>query len=258
MDRPAPQHAGDERLIIGRPDAVERLDEATTALEALREVFALAEPLAEVLQRVADSAVQAFHDADGVTITVVGDDGVRTEAATDAGLTEVDEVQYAAERGPCLQAVHARAAVRAVVGEHEETWPEFEAAAHLLGIRAYLAVPMLVTSTDGDRLLGSLNVYSGTAEAFDPFDESVMRLFTTAAGAAITNAQLWQETRTRVTQLETALFSRAEIDQAKGVLMALHGCTADEAFAMLVQRSQVENVKLREVVQTMLASFRKL
>lgn len=126
-----------------------------------------------------------------------------------------------------------------------------------LGICAYLSVPLLVTSADGDKLVGSLNLYSVTGTAFDPFDESLMRLFTTAVCTAITSSQLWQNTRNRVTQLETALHSRAEIDRAKGMLMAVHGCSADEAFAMLVERSQAQNIKLREVVRSMLASVRK-
>ncbi|MEU7478215.1 ANTAR domain-containing protein [Lentzea sp. NPDC042327] len=259
MGRPEEPGAGGEQesLLVGRPGTLERLDEATVALEALRDVFALAEPLGAVLDRVAHSAVQAFHDADGVTITVVTDSGSHTEAATDEHLAEIDQAQYAAGRGPCLQAAHARETVRAVVGEHEQVWPEFEEAAHRLGISAHLAVPMLVTSTNGDELLGSLNIYSATASAFDPFDEGVVRLFTTAACAAITNARLWHDTRSRVTQLETALFSRAEIDQAKGMLMALHGCSADEAFALLVKRSQEQNTKLREVVHELLSSVRK-
>lgn len=240
-----------------RPDPLERIDEAAGALEALRGVFDQAEPLEDVLKRVADSAEQAVTDADGVTITIMSDAGARTAAATEDRLARLDLVQYDADRGPCLEAATARHAVRAVVGQNEHRWPEFEAAARELGISAYLAVPMLVTTTDSDKLVGSLNIYSVTVSAFDPFDEGVMRLFTTAASAAITNADLWQDTRNRVTQLETAMYSRAEIDQAKGMLMALHGCDADEAFLMLVQRSQNQNVKLREVVRDILASVRK-
>jgi hypothetical protein len=41
--------------------------------------------------------------------------------------------------------------------------------------------------------------------------------------------------------------SRGPIEQAKGVLMAAYGITADEAFARLVRRSQDTNIKLREV-----------
>ena len=57
-------------------------------------------------------------------------------------------------------------------------------------------------------------------------------------------------------QLERALDSRAVIDQAKGVLMAVHGVDADAAFAMLVDRSQRTNTKLRAVAEDLLASVR--
>jgi AmiR/NasT family two-component response regulator len=50
-----------------------------------------------------------------------------------------------------------------------------------------------------------------------------------------------------VHHLERALSSRAVIEQAKGIVMAHHGGTADEAFARLVAYSSRRNVKLREL-----------
>jgi AmiR/NasT family two-component response regulator len=50
-----------------------------------------------------------------------------------------------------------------------------------------------------------------------------------------------------VIQLETALVSRSEIDQAKGALRARTGCTADQAFATLVDQSERRNIKLRDL-----------
>lgn len=44
-----------------------------------------------------------------------------------------------------------------------------------------------------------LNIHSYTAFAFDPFDEGLMRLYTVAAGQAITNARRWQHCRETVT-----------------------------------------------------------
>jgi AmiR/NasT family two-component response regulator len=43
--------------------------------------------------------------------------------------------------------------------------------------------------------------------------------------------------------------SRAVIEQAKGILMALHGLDADAAFDMLTQQSQRSHRKLRDVAQ---------
>ena len=53
--------------------------------------------------------------------------------------------------------------------------------------------------------------------------------------------------RETVAQLERALVSRTDIDQAKGALRALNGGSAEDAFASLVERSQRENIKLRDV-----------
>ncbi len=238
-----------------RPDPLERVDEATAALVALQDNLSAEEPLDQVLQRLAETAKMAVQDADAVTVSVRPEQP-RTAAATDKALVDVDEEQYDADRGPCLEAARSLKAVRAVVGENVGVWPEFEARASRHGVRAYLSLPVVLAASDDDddEHVASLNIYSYTAAAFDPFDESLMRLFTTAASGAISNASRWQRSREQVGHLEAALVSRAAIDQAKGVLMAVHSCSADDAFAMLVQRSQHENRKLRDVARALLDS----
>jgi len=57
-------------------------------------------------------------------------------------------------------------------------------------------------------------------------------------------------------QLRAALISRPEIEQAKGVLMAVHSCDADAAFAMLVHESQTTNRKLHDVAIELLDRLR--
>jgi AmiR/NasT family two-component response regulator len=47
--------------------------------------------------------------------------------------------------------------------------------------------------------------------------------------------------------LEAALAHRAEIEQAKGIIIGATGASPDAAFEVLVQQSQHENRKLREV-----------
>jgi AmiR/NasT family two-component response regulator len=77
-------------------------------------------------------------------------------------------------------------------------------------------------------------------------------MYSVAAGQAISNSSRWQKARETVTQLETALVSRSDIDMAKGALIALHGCDPREAFDRLVGESQRRNIKLRDVVREML------
>jgi hypothetical protein len=52
-----------------------------------------------------------------------------------------------------------------------------------------------------------------------------------------------------VEHLRIAVETRDVIGQAKGILMERHKITADEAFAMLRQRSQALNVKLASIAE---------
>jgi hypothetical protein len=56
-----------------------------------------------------------------------------------------------------------------------------------------------------------------------------------------------------VEQLRQAIASRPVIDQARGILMATHGCSSDEAWHILREASQLSNTKLREVAAAVTA-----
>jgi transcriptional regulator with GAF, ATPase, and Fis domain len=240
-----------------RRHPLERLDATVEAIHRLREISASEEPLGDVLGRVAATAAHAIPDADAATVTVLTGGKPQTLAWTDKRLVRIEEQQYAADRGPGLDAARSHRPVRAVVGDRREEWPEFASAAERAGIHAYLSAPLLVDGPDGtEELVGSLNVYSLSAEAFDPFDEGLLRLYTAVAAWAIHNSRLWQQSREKIVQLETALTSRADIDQAMGIVMALHGCTADEAFARLAEQSQRSNTPVRTLARDLLLRVR--
>lgn len=223
------------------------------AIEGLRDVFAAEEPLEAIATRVAQTAVAAIPHADIVSITVLSWPEAGTAAYTDDTALELDHKQYASGRGPCLEAAAQRTPLRAVMSEERDRWPEFVEAALEVGVQASLSVPLMISSTkDEQDLVGSLNIYSHAAAAFDQFDAELMRLYSVAAGQAISNNTRWQKARETVGQLESALVSRSDIDMAKGALIALHGCSPDEAFAKLVEESQRLNIKLRDVVRNLL------
>ncbi|MFI6663036.1 ANTAR domain-containing protein [Streptomyces sp. NPDC050523] len=62
------------------------------------------------------------------------------------------------------------------------------------------------------------------------------------------------ELRARNEQLEQALASRAVIDQARGMVMALAPCTSERAWDLLVDVSQRSNIKLRAVAAALVAT----
>lgn len=50
-------------------------------------------------------------------------------------------------------------------------------------------------------------------------------------------------------QLREAMATRAPIEQAKGIIMALHGCAGDQAFAEIAEVSKRYNVKVARLAQ---------
>ncbi|MGM1065010.1 ANTAR domain-containing protein [Saccharothrix sp. Mg75] len=230
-----------------------QLDEASEALEELAGVLAGDQSLEDALQQLVESVSRVIPDADNVSVTVLGSTGPHTPAATDQKVRTIDAEQYEAGNGPCLEAARTRRPVRATLHGGREKWPEFARAVERIGVRAYLSAPLVVD----DEAIGALNLYSGADHAFDPFDEALLRLFVTAASTTITGFRRYDRSRALVRHLQAALESRAEIDQAKGVLMAAHGIDEGEAFARLVAESQRHNTKLREVARNLLASVRR-
>ncbi|MFI0233027.1 ANTAR domain-containing protein [Streptomyces sp. NPDC017086] len=69
----------------------------------------------------------------------------------------------------------------------------------------------------------------------------------TAGAVARERAEQLDVLRLEIAQLRQALDSRPVIDQARGVLMAAHACTAEQAWEILREASQRTNTKLRQV-----------
>ena len=78
-------------------------------------------------------------------------------------------------------------------------------------------------------------------------------LNTYAAWVAVGNAEAAARTRVDLKTREDlnhfriAMMSRANIEQAKGILMERHKIKEDEAFSILIHASQRTNPKLRDV-----------
>ncbi|ANJ07371.1 MULTISPECIES: ANTAR domain-containing protein [Streptomyces] len=78
-------------------------------------------------------------------------------------------------------------------------------------------------------------------------------LRTTAPRLSEPGAERLHVLEEEVEQLRRAIASRPVIDQARGVLMALHSCTSDEAWEILREASQLSNTKLRDVAAAVTA-----
>lgn len=230
------------------------------AAQALHELYRTLNPTDHVetyLQRLCEHAVELVEDADMAGVTVLDQEGKPSTAAlTSRSVAVIDELQYRSGAGPCLDAAQYWEIVVADQDEALARWPGFAAEARTYGVASFLSIP-LPPFEPGERTgerTGAVNLYGSRPDGFARSEVALMNLFTTAAGYAISSSERYRGAHQLALQLERALDSRAVIDQAKGVLMAVHGVAADVAFGMLVEKSQRSNRKLRVVAEKLLSS----
>jgi transcriptional regulator with GAF, ATPase, and Fis domain len=204
--------------------------------------------LEELLGHVAELAVHAIPGADGAGLTLLEADRVDTMVASEDFVRQVDAIQYGLGEGPCITAAaEARTVTSGSLGA-DSTWPRFGPQVSQLGVHSVLSLPLL----GPERVLGAMNVYAHARNAFDERAIALGELYAVPAAISVQNAQVLAQARRLAGQLQTALTSRAVIDQAVGILMSRSGCTPAEAFGRLRQLSQTENRKLTAVAQQVL------
>lgn len=209
------------------------------AVVAVHEFIGGSRTIGDALIEVAQATTDALGN-DMAGLTLHDERGRATTAVfTDEMVPELDQAQYDADRGPCLEAFRTRSVVVVDETVADDRWPEYGSEAARHGIHSSLSMPVVV----GDRCIGALNLYDRQPERFDEVAVGVAVPF--VRQVAIVSAYF--ERAETADNLQLALESRATIDQAKGVIMATMGGTADEAFAILRQQSQNENRKLRDV-----------
>jgi transcriptional regulator with GAF, ATPase, and Fis domain len=163
---------------------------------------------------------------------------VVTVAATGELPRAVDQAQYTAGEGPCLDALYDRAAVQLPDLAYETRWPKFVALVRLLPLGSMLAVQLYVEGDD----LGALNLQSRHPHAFTGESVRVALLFAAHAAVAMAAAEQHEH-------LTAALCSRDLTGQAKGILMERYKVTAAQAFAMLVRVSSITNRRLVDIAE---------
>lgn len=214
------------------------------ALHQLSRILLSDRPVGETLVAIADIARRAAapHTTE-VSISLLRRGTPMTAAATGQLALHADELQYACDRGPCIEALRRGAEIHIHDMVTETRWPDYTAAAADIGARSAVSIPLAV----GDAVIGALNLYSSKPDGFGPSAIDDARDFASYAAIAVHNARVLADSQDLARQMQEAAESRAVIEQAKGIIMGDRRCTPDEAFAILVKLSQDANRKLREV-----------
>jgi GAF domain-containing protein len=222
---------------------------ATTSVRALQALGMLdlsAETSESFLLRVCELSKLVVPGAQEVSVSLLQDGKATTPASTGALATNLDEHQYDIGQGPCLAAAEGGEVQRIDDSWSESRWPRYLQRAIPIGLGSSLSIPVPVQAG----IAAGLNLYSSSPKAFTQQDAGTAQEFAAFAGVAFGNLHAVETSKQLADQLRTAMESRAVIEQAKGVLMARRACSSADAFAMLVELSQVTNKKLRVVAQT--------
>ncbi|BCY12718.1 GAF and ANTAR domain-containing protein [Actinoplanes sp. L3-i22] len=196
-----------------------------------------------VMATVAELAKRTVPGAYEVSVTLIRDRGPHTVASTGAAADHIDKWQYERGSGPCLDACRARSTLSVDDVSAERRWPGWDENAGVVGVNSALSVGLPIR----ERVAGALNIYATSPRAFDEEAVVLAETFASYAAVALANAHLYDTTVTLAQHMQTAMESRAVIEQAKGIIMSQRRCSADEAFTILSRASQESNRKLREV-----------
>jgi len=218
-------------------------DPMRSATEALGAYFMGDVTVAEALAKICDAALEAEPEATRAGISMTVGARIGTYVFTHPDVEDIDKSQYDTGDGPCVEAFRTGETVIIHSTTERGPYPEFRAAAASHGLSSVISSPMRT----GAQTVGALNLYSPSVGAFDATSAERLEAFSSQAGWLLVNHQAYWDARSLSENLRQAMASRAEIEQAKGIIMASTGCTADEAFDQLRLQSQSENVKLRAI-----------
>jgi GAF domain-containing protein len=195
------------------------------------------------LRHLARMAVIVVPDGPTCGITMPRNGGYTTVVHAGRIPITAEEAQHEYGSGPALEALHSGTPVISQDLATETRWDGYPAAARAVGVQAIYAHPL----RHREEVIGAISFYGHKANIFTEPVQRIAAQFTQPA-AALLNGILHRHSQAElVTQLQTALTSRATIDQAVGILVARHHCPPGEAFHILRRMSQDRNTKLRDL-----------
>src|SRR3712207_4620582 len=164
--------------------------------------------MAQRVRRVVPSLV-------GVSLGIVDENVTLTLMASADSLAALDAVQYA-DDGPCVAAVENVEITGITVDDllDEGRWLAYARATAAYGIASSLSLPIV----SGDAVVGGVNLYASTADAFDGRHAEVAEAVGSSAEYAVANADLSFRTLEAASEAPANVRERATINIAVGLL----------------------------------------
>ncbi|WP_233549124.1 GAF and ANTAR domain-containing protein [Clavibacter lycopersici] len=185
----------------------------------------------------------------GAAVSTLGDPlGSETVCASDDRAARLDEIQLDLGEGPCWEARTSRRPVleRDLRGSDATSWPLAHHAMHETGLGAVFAFPLVVAGLS----LGAVDLYSRTAR--DISDQEVTDATTLSrivARQVLRRALLAAEGQQEENGSWESRYSRREVHQATGMVVAQMGIPPADALLVLRGNAFATGRSLREVAE---------
>jgi GAF domain-containing protein len=166
------------------------------------------------------------------------------------GAALLDAMQYL-DHGPCEAAVEEGATqATSNLATDEGRWQWFAKGEAVVGISSTLSLPVI---GDG-RVVGSVNLYASTPDAFDGRHDELGLICGAWAGGAVTNADLSFTSRIRASTTHLRLKDRGVVDIATGYVAAYKDVEIGEAVTLIHEASARADVTPADFARFILAA----
>lgn len=197
-----------------------------------------------LLDELNDKAAQVLvfvPDCVGLSVASISDGVTFTLVASDLQIGVLDALQYLFG-GPCVAGVEGEQVLAYSREElfDETDWQMFAQGTAASGVASTLSLPILADM----KVVGSVNLYGGSNNAFTGHHEELARIFDAWAPGAVTNADLSFRTRQTAEQAPEHLRGAVRIEMAVGIL------AGREALAPAVARKLLQDSARRAGVTT--------
>jgi hypothetical protein len=204
-----------------------------------------------LLQSITQFAADLLPPVSYASMTVHDKQSYTTVAMSSAVALAVDEAQYADKAGPCLDALQTSEPTTFPRVDASMNWPRFRAAAHQLGLRASLSIPLFAGRGVS---IAALNLYGHDTATMAPLSTAVLATFknSTEDNPEPLLEDLGPGPLQLVDGLIGALGVRATIQRALGVIMAVEHTDDDFAYAILRSRAAATALSLTAAAYSVL------
>ena len=222
--------------------------------EALAEFIALEGPdPQELLDRLDGATRRLVPSLVGLSLSLAKEQLTFTLVASQESVAVLDATQYL-DGGPCVEVGQGREEALTFATDDpldEERWRLFAQANAAHGVASTLSLPWYVDA----RLVGSVNLYASTSDAFVDRIEDLAFLVGALPDEAVRNADLSFSTRMDAALAPQRLHDHLAIETAIGLVAADKRIDLGRARAELIDAATQAGVRLAQVARVVVKVY---